>query len=248
MQENQEQLQPSNQAKNKSLFVVSSAIHAKHGVYSTQERLQQTIATLESIRERVSCDIIVLDGGSEHLTEDERKELNDHVDIFYSFVDEESVKEVQKSPSWDIVKNLIEIIMFGSFFQSKQNDLREYDRIFKMSGRYILNDNFNYNLHLNAKDKIVIRGPYTSQFSSELTGGVSLQYMSRLWSFDSSLLPYVSNAYHDMFNHMMQRLTNNGYIDIEHLLFHHLEKDLIINPSIMGIQGNIAPNGVLISE
>jgi predicted alpha/beta hydrolase family esterase len=53
---------------------VSSAIHAKHGVYNTKERLDQTIATCASIKAKVpNADIIILDGGHEHLTDEEKE-------------------------------------------------------------------------------------------------------------------------------------------------------------------------------
>jgi len=139
--------------------------------------------------------------------------------------------------------------MFGSFYDGQMNDLmHRYDRIFKLSGRYTLNENFNFERHLNAKEKILIRGPYTSQFSSEITGGVTTQYMSRLWSFDSALLPEISETYNKMFAHMMKRLQEGGYIDIEHLLQVHLPSHRAELVGKIGVQGNIAPNGVGVSD
>ena len=160
----------------------------------------------------------MLDGGYKDITHEEREILSKHIDKFYSFADAENVSQIQLVPNHDIVKNMIEIIIFGSFFDKAVEDgwREKYKRVFKMSGRYTLNDDFNYDKHMEAKDKVVIRGPFTSQFKSEITGGVSLQYMSRLWSFDAFLLPYVRDIYTDMFNHMTDRLNAKGYIDIEH--------------------------------
>ena len=94
MQENQEQ----SQTQNKSLFLVSSAIHTRFGVYKKYERVEQTIDTCKSIRERVpDADIIILDGGEKDLAEDEKKLLSPYIDGFYSFADAENVKQVQKS-------------------------------------------------------------------------------------------------------------------------------------------------------
>jgi hypothetical protein len=101
---------------------------------------------------------------------------------------------------------------------------------------------------MNEVDKVVIRGPFTSQFNSQVTGGVSLQYMSRLWSFDAFLLPYIRDLYTDMFNHMTDRLNAKGYIDIEHLLFHHIDPVLVENIGKLGVEGNIAPNGARVSD
>lgn len=233
-----------------SVFLVSSAIHAKHGIYDTQTRLEQTIETCKSIRNKCDAEIVVLDGGYKDITGEERDILSQHIDKFYSFADAENVNQIQQVPNHDIVKNMIEIIIFGSFFDKAVDDgwRDTYKRIFKMSGRYTLNDDFNYDKHMNEKDKVVIRGPFTSQFNSQVTGGVSLQYMSRLWSFDAFLLPYVRDIYTDMFNHMTDRLNAKGYIDIEHLLFHHIDPILVSNIGKLGVEGNIAPNGARVSD
>ena len=236
--------------KSESVFLVSSAIHAKHGIYDAKTRLDQTIKTCKSIRNKCDAEIILLDGGHEHITEQEQEILSKYIDKFYSFVDEDNIKQIQQVPNHDIVKNMIEIIMFGSFFDriNAEGWQNNYKRIFKMSGRYTLNDSFDYDKHMKATDKIVIRGPFTSQFAPNITGDVTLQYMSRLWSFDTTLLSYVKSAYFDMLKHMVERLNAGGYIDIEHLLYDHLDAKLIENIGTLGVQGNIAPNGMGVSD
>lgn len=233
-----------------SVFLVSSAIHAKHGVYDMQTRLDQTIETCKSIRNKCDAEIVILDGGYQDITKMERDILSQYIDKFYTFSDAENIQQIQQVPNHDIVKNMIEIIMYGSFFDKAVEDgwREKYKRIFKMSGRYTLNNDFNYDKHMQAVDKIIVRGPFTSQFRSEITGGVGLQYMSRLWSFDAVLLPYIRDIYTNMFNHMTDRLNAKGYIDIEHLLFHHLDPVLIQNIGKLGVEGNIAPNGARVAD
>lgn len=245
-----QQSQENQRPQNDILFVVSSAIHANWGVYNKEERLAQTIGTCRSIRERVpNCDIVVLDGGTKNLDQDEQNQIKDHIDTFYSFADADNVKQIQSVQNWDIVKNMIEIMIFGSFYDGAKDKLRsKYKRIFKMSGRYVLNEDFDLEKHMSAKEKILVRGPYTSQFNAQITGGVTLQYMSRLWSFDASLIDYIAEVYKEMFKHMQRRLQEGGYIDIEHMMYHHLRSDLVETISKIGIQGNIAPNGVGIKE
>jgi len=239
-----------NQKSPDGLFLVSSAIHTNHGVYNSEQRLEQTINTLKSIKERCDADIVLLDGGLKSPTDEERKILEEYTKGIVSFSDAPSVKDILAIPSQDIVKNMAEIVMFGSTFQDigVSGDYKKYKRIFKMSGRYVLNDNFNYQTHIDAKDKIIIRGPFTSQFTSAQTGGVIFQYMSRLWSFDSEMLPNIAQSYGRMFKDMNMVLTGGGYIDIEHLLFVHLDPTKIQKIAKIGIEGNIAPNGNGISE
>ena len=94
----------------------------------------------------------------------------------------------------------------------------------------------------------IIGKHFVKQFNAQITGGVTLQYMSRLWSFDASLIDYIVEVYKQMFGHMQNRLQGGGYIDIEHMMFHHLRSELVETISKIGIQGNIAPNGVGIKE
>ena len=98
------------------------------------------------------------------------------------------------------------------------------------------------------KDKIVIKGPFTSQFPPELTNGVRLQYMSRLWSFDANLLSYVSDTYERIYANMIERINNRGYIDIEHSLYQFLDAQKIKFANRMGVQGMIAPIGKEVVE
>jgi len=246
----QNELQQNEQLKSKSLFLISSAIHAKHGIYSAEERLNQTIATCDSIKTKVpNSDIIILDGGYKHLSDSEKDILRGSMSRFISYTDETEVKGIQAVPSQDIVKNAIEILMYGTFFtQNAEQIKKEYSRVFKVSGRYILNDNFDFDFHNKTKHGIVIRGPYTSQFPPETTGGITRQYMSRLWSFDTSLINYITECYQAMYAHMVTRINNGGYIDIEHLLFNYLNPTQIRVPDKIGIEGGIAPNGTQVSD
>lgn len=241
---------PKLERKSDCLFLVSSAIHAKHGIYNTQERLVQTLRTCRSIKSKVpDCTVYVLDGGYKNISDDYGNELRNYIDKFYNFSENRNVINVQQIDNHDVVKNFIELYMYSTFLNDYDKQISEnHRRVFKISGRYRLNDNFNFEDHLEAINKIIIRGPLKSQFSSEVTGGVTLQYMSRLWSFDASLATYIKECYAVMVNDMLERVNNGGYIDIEHLLYKRLDPTLVQNVKQIGIEGALAPNGAMIEE
>jgi len=236
----------------KHLFLISSAINAKHGIYTPRERFVQTLETCLSIKKYCpNSDMILLDGGI--------REMGDgHKDYFFqngvknivSFVNDRDIKEIQRSTNHDIVKNVIEVLMYKTFYENVDhyNGTFDYGRVFKISGRYKLNENFDVSQHEDAAGKIVIRGPFTSQFPEYVTGGVKFQYMSRLWSFDSSLLPYVRDLYGAILSKMTERREHQGYIDIEHCLYDLLSKNFVNEVSKIGVEGHIAPNGMEVSE
>lgn len=235
----------------KSLFIISSAIHTRFGVYNEQERIEQTYNTCKSIKEKCDdFDIIILDGGEKQISNKNFDKISKLTIGVYSFAEDLNIKKIQAIQNHDVVKNMIEMYMYGTFFNKllKEKTHENYKRIFKISGRYVLNDSFDYQTHLDSADKIIIRGPFVSQFPAGLTGGIQFQYMSRLWSFDSNLLDYIAQTYTNMFQQMQQRLNSGGYADIEHLLFANLDINKIRNIGKLGIEGNIAPNGALVSD
>lgn len=233
---------------------MSSALDTKFGVYNREQRFEQTLNTVRSIKEQLplSSDIILLDGGQSLPTIDEYEKLREYCIIIASFHEDPNFIHIQKSDNWDIVKNACELMMYGMFFEKMASDKddwqKKYKRVFKLSGRYELTENFDLEQHMNADGKIVIRGPFTSQFPPHLTGNVTLQYMSRLWSFDTSLIDYVSILYKDMFMSFKERIENQGYIDIEHLLFKHLDHSILEIANRIGVKGNLAPNGKEVND
>ena len=232
------------------LFLMTSAIHVKHGIYSTEERISQTLETCKSIFLTIpNATIYVLDGGYKKINFKEETIFNKLIKNFYCFSDDQNIIRAQNIPNHDIVKNFIEIYMFSKFLKENHQQLKNnYQRIFKISGRYRINSLFDLEKHINAINKIVIHGPYQSQFPNKITGGCAFQYMSRLWSFDSILTPYISTCFDRMLEDIVSRINLGGYIDIEHLLFKHLDSNLIEQVKIIGIEGNIAPNGFAVSE
>jgi hypothetical protein len=121
-------------------------------------------------------------------------------------------------------------------------------RIYKISGRYILNNTFNSEIHLRAKNKIVIKKEMNSQFDSNITNGIEKQYMSRLWSFDISLREYIKDFYEKSFDYFKIMISNGKYVDIEHLLYYFLDKSLIKKVKTIGVTGTIASNGLIIID
>lgn len=227
------------------LFLVSSAIHVKHGIYSSKDRISQTVKTLNSIRDKVEdAHIFLLDGGYKCPTTDELRAVTDICDVFNCFANAEQVSKTQEINNQDIVKNMIELIMYGAFLNAMHEQVSHYHRVFKMSGRYQLTNMFDAKQHIGDRPVVAKRRP--SQFKPEITGGVKWQYMSRLWSWSGKHTNTIGKCYTEMLKHMDERLQAGGYIDIEHLLYEHLPNPKQI--PIIGVEGNISPNGVRVSD
>ena len=147
--------------------------------------------------------------------------------------------------NWDIVKSTTEVMGFSRALEQLLNtgELEGIDRVFKISGRYIISDTFDINQFEQLPGRIVVAQRRNSQFGPNVTGGISEQYMSRLWSWPTSRLDEVIQVYEDSLVFFAQRLAAGGYVDIEHVLAKFLKPTHVHEIQNLGVEGNIAPNG-----
>lgn len=230
------------------IFMVTSAINTKFGVYKSDERLEQTLATIKSIRDRVpNPKIFILELAGRPLTEDQKTALVGVSDHLIDFTTDPSVVGLYDSTdNWDIVKNVTEVMCFGRALETLHKDERFVgsQRIFKVSGRYVFNDHFDIKFYdeFRTQPFVVIGEEKPSQFPYQVTL-CERQYMARLWSWPTTLNEEIIKVYQDGLKYMWERLQAGGYVDIEHMLFKFLDKGKLINRPMLGIEGNIAPNG-----
>lgn len=237
----------------KNLFFVTSAIHTKHGIYSAAERLNQTVATVQSIQKYApNSDIVIIESSAESaITEEESKVLLDTYPL--SILDFSADKDVQNiyvkgGNNWDIVKNLTEMFVFAkvlgnSDFYSKFNS----SRMFKISGRYTLNDNFHIE-NMNKPESYLFAKSQSSQFPSSYTGGLEIQFPSRLWSWPSDKANLVYMRYNLMLEDFQASIAKGYYRDIEHLLYRYFNGPCVTQFLPIGVEGNIGPNGNRVAE
>lgn len=232
----------------KHCFIVTSAVNSRFGVYSPEERLLQTVITIRSIKQKVpDAKIVVMEVTGVPPTEQQVATLSSEADVFLDFTDEPDVQSLYTSTdNWDIVKNGTEIMCFGRALKILKEDgeFEGIDRIHKMSGRYILNDAFDPALYEDpdVANKVVIGLKHQSQFPVEITTQ-SWQYMARLWSWPIALLDKVIGVYDSSWAHFIERVSNRGYTDIEHVLAKFLNQDYVYEVAELGVEGCIAPNG-----
>lgn len=227
----------------KTAWVITSAINTKFGVYTSEQRLTQTLATIASIRKHVpDAKIFAVELAGIAPTEEQKKIMLENVDQYVILSQDQDVIDIFNSTdNWDIVKNTTEVMGFARALP--QFDFTGIDRVFKISGRYTLSDSFNITRFDTLSDRIVVAKRRPSQFGPQITGGIPLQYMSRLWSWPANTTNTILEVYEQGFIHMAQTLAAGGYCDIEHMLFRFLPINLVTEVDHIGIQGNIAPNG-----
>lgn len=231
-------------------FLVTSAVNSKFGVYNAAARMQQTITTLQNVRQRVpDCKIVVMECAGTPLTDAQSELIEENCDLLLDFSNDPDVQAIYQSDNWDVVKNSTEIMCFGRALRMclDDGDFTGLNRIHKMSGRYILNDEFNLAVYEEYIDRIIIGPKHSSQFPIEMTG-IQLQYMARLWSWPADQTEQIIQVYNDSLNYIGERVSQGGYADIEHVLYKFLPPHLVTELPVLGVEGSIAPNGVAIKN
>jgi hypothetical protein len=116
---------------------------------------------------------------------------------------------------------------------------------------YTKNEEIQYNLqkYLETKNKVLILKPKQSpHFYNFDVSSSMFSYMTRCWSFDSSLLLKIIETYDKMKQEIIHISRTEKQGDIEHLLYKHLNKNIITHANIMGIEGYWAPRREWIEE
>jgi len=232
-----------------SLFLVTSAIYTSHGKCSTEERIDQTRETIKSIDTYApGSTIVLLDAGEKSVDIDFGVELIDYTqkEIIKNPLNYYLSNNIDIEPDI-IIKSMLEIIMFEDYL--KTHSVNSYERVFKINGRYRLNSKFNYSKHLEAKGKVLILLPHLSQnlYNPDVKCSM-LQYMTRCWSFDSSLISKILKTYARMKEDILYASRTKKQADIEHLLYRHLDKRIVSHIEWIGIEGYWAPLKLWIEE
>lgn len=237
----------------KSGVIITSAINTKFGIYTTEQRMSQTLETIKSVRDRVpGAKVFLLEMAGIPLTSDQQDILVGAADHVFDYTSDPMVTGLFNSTdNWDVVKNVTEVLCFRNTLKTLTDTalIGEFDRFFKVSGRYLLTDQFDLGFYEQYKNKscMVVGSSKSSQFPFAVTQ-VERQYMSRLWSWPSELTAEVIAAYDNSLQFMHERLASGGYVDIEHCLYKFLDQNKVLEKDVLGIRGNIAPNGAAISD
>jgi hypothetical protein len=236
----------------KHAFIVTSAINSKFGVFNPIQRLMQTVGTINSIKSKIpDAKVFVMECCGTPITDEQANVLIGNSDGFIDYSKDADVQALYDSDNWDVVKNGTEIMCFSRALHQLRaaGKFEGIDRIHKMSGRYVLNDLFDPATYTQSEnlDKIIIGPKHKSQFPPEVTL-VPFQYMARLWSWPTSRLDEVIKVYEDSLVYFAERVSNGGYVDIEHVLAKFLNPEHVQELQNLGVEGQIAPNGTEIKN
>lgn len=248
----------------KFLFLVGSSLEhfaeKDFSRYSTEQRFYQTLETIDSIRTKVPNAYICLFECSYKPISDEYKNiLKEKVDVFLEFYDEPGIKTLyenfsQKQELITFGKSLLETRgTLNCLYLMKEKQLfTDVNRIFKLTGRYTLNEHFNIQDyesrfledHYVAKIYNYLNQEKQSMKIDDLENIYAYLYQAEgmmvtgLWSFDRMLFNETIEALERSFIYLEKMIQYTTGNDIEHALYRFLDKKKIIHTPNLGLNVN----------
>jgi len=222
----------------KNLFIVTSSIKPKIGVFSPEQRFAQTLFTLRSIRKKVPDAIILLsDTSISPLSDFEKKVLSQNSNLYFDLSEEPATKHYTSNGQKSHAENAL---LFATLQTLKNNPnvsnvLNSVKRVFKFSGRSELDDNFNINDYDDLFGKFVFKKRIPT-WMGDIKHDATHLFITRMYSFCPSLI----DTYLSVLNKNMSIV---NVLDTEHAHFVNIPKNYLVEFEKIHCMGWLAGNG-----
>jgi len=224
------------------LFIVTSALNATMGAITLEERLQQTIQGLKSLRESVPDSIILfVDGSPQKIEENKILKISNLVDFVADFSTDEIVNRFakQNNKSEAECALLIKTLLLLKQEPSMMRLLHSVNRIFKLSARTDFLDNFNVYEH-DVWGKYVFKKRIPTWITDSRNEFATDLLITRLFSFCPSLIDdYLATLSSNI------GIITQTKIDTEHAHFLNINKELLVEIDKIHCQGIVATTKTL---
>jgi hypothetical protein len=253
----------------KFLFLIGSALkhfqESEFSAFTEQQRFEQTLETIKCVREKVPTSYIILFECSYASISKKHKEiLQEKCDLFLDFSNEPVIQAIYEN-----IQNRPELITYGKslletrgllnalHYIREHNVFSDSQRVFKLTGRYLLNEHFDINDYKSKflEERYVIkRYEYLTQEAEnydekELENVYAYLYgaqgmmVTGLWSFDRMLFNEITETLEKTFVYLEKMLQFTAGTDVEHSLYRFLNKKNIITIPNLGLTTIKGMNG-----
>ena len=193
----------------------------KRSVYTSEERFQQTEKTISSIRLYIPNSHIILFDNSK-FSDIEHNKLNILVDDFINITDDPVLDYYTDKTTNKLLGELVQMIYVYKSVLINYN-FYSMNLFFKISGRYFINENFNYT-NYNNKDSIFKLSNFKKDY-----------YFTSFYKLDKNILQYFFEKIIQLFNNLHLYLKYDYEIIIPSLI---KDKKIITNLGITQIFGS----------
>ena len=215
----------------KNICIITSALHPRVGVIPIEDRFHQTIHSIETVRNKIPNCTIILNDVSVFESTNHKNEIAKLVDIF---IDSSSDEDIMRF-SYAGYKSHAELLLFrlSLIYVVENIDLTDYNRIFKLSGRHNITEEFNFDEY---DEKTIGKFVFKKSVQSWIQQDWRL-YETRLWSMHKSNIAFYLNNFQKFFE------SCDGRFDIEHTYYRHLDKNDVIEFDNIWVEGLVGADG-----
>lgn len=215
-----------------NLFIVTSAINSFRSVIPMDKRYEQTLETLESIRNKVPDSIIVLaESSPDPVPENILQDLSKRVDYLLT---NSKIPDIIQLGKQGLQSPAEAYSLYFTLDVIEKLNLPNVQRIFKLTGRGALTDDFHIEDHKSV-GKYLFKNRVDSWMSKDLQ-----LVDTRIFSFCYSLLPETKEMMKNIINLSLQ----TGR-DLEHCVFQLLDKEKLEERDVLGFKCQISSTGKL---
>jgi hypothetical protein len=204
----------------------------RRSVFSIEERIAQTIKTIDSIRQYdIDAKILIVEGGSRNYEQIFSKMVAKYVYINPSIIKRIFVDNRNRG--------LGEVFMMLSSLKYLESNSNFH--LFKVSGRYYLDSLFDYSVHTHDMINVHSYSVDLNNKSSAYKAIFSNGFHTVLYSFGSDLMPFFKRILIYSLPFLMIG------IGIETIFYHLVNKKIVNNIETLGVSGWISVKGNFIS-
>ena len=222
------------------LFIVTSALNPNMGVLNRQQRLEQTIEGLISLREKCPDAVVILaDGSPEKVEREKYDSMSQWVNLIADFSGDKDIAQFASTGRKSEAENLLMLKMMMLMKQSPELMKLMYSvrRIYKFSARTTLHDEFDVAEH-DHFGKYVFKKRMPTWLGGEVAETFTDLLITRFFSFCPSLI--------DDYSIVCRRnvdVIQNTRVDTEHAHFFNIESDRLVELDKIHCQGVMASTG-----
>jgi hypothetical protein len=252
----------------RTTFIITSAINPGVGLFSPEQRINQTIQTISSIKNVFPESNLILVDGGKYFREDLKNflMLKNNINLYLNMHENIQIKNLHNN-FFPKIKNKYELggnagglktlseicLMKEVFFLLKNNknllNFINVDAIFKISGRYVLSSKFNKQVYHDAlvENNFVFRAPeksYLEKINKDF--GIDKNISTALYGFNINLFDEMIKKFEDILNDFL-KINKTHYIDLEHLFFKHFRNHKhTIFLNLINVFGRLGSSGTFI--
>jgi hypothetical protein len=224
------------------LFIVTSALNPNMGVLNRQQRLEQTIEGLISLREKCPDAVVILaDGSPEKVEREKYDSMSQWVNLIADFSGDKDIAQFASTGRKSEAENLLMLKMMMLMKQSPELMKLMYSvrRIYKFSARTTLHDEFDVAEH-DHFGKYVFKKRMPTWLGGDVAETFTDLLITRLFSFCPSLI--------DDYSIVCRRnigVIQDAGVDTEHAHFFNIEPDRLVELDKIHCQGVMASTGAI---